>query len=87
MKSILGYSKVCPKFTPEQEEKLKQKIMNVAKKLDDLEKRSPDFHEHCHAFREVMQTTFWVFVVTFSLCSQLQNFYSKEQSNLQTFGL
>jgi hypothetical protein len=36
MKSIVGFSKVCPKFTPEQEEKLKQKIMNVAKKIDDL---------------------------------------------------
>lgn len=87
MKSILGYSKICPKFAPEQEEKLKQKIMNVAKKLDDLEKRKPDFHEHCHAFREVMQTTFWVFVVEYSLCSQLHNFYLKDQSSLLIFGL
>ena len=44
MKSIVGFSKICPKFTPEQEEKLKQKIMDVTKKIDILEKKSPDFH-------------------------------------------
>jgi hypothetical protein len=63
MKAILGFSKVCPKYTPEQEEKLKQKIINISKQIDEIEKKFPDFHEHCKAFREIMQTTFWVFVV------------------------
>ena len=51
MKAILGFSKVCPKYTPEQEEGLKKKIMDIGKKIDDLEKNHHDFSEHCKCFR------------------------------------
>lgn len=86
MKAILGYSKTCKKYAPEQEEKLKQKIMDISKKIDDLEKKSPDFSDHCRTFREIMQTAFWVFVVTVLRFSLLLNFCSKDQSSLQIFG-
>lgn len=40
MKMILGYSKVCKKFSQDQEEQLKQKIMDISKKIDDVEKKN-----------------------------------------------
>ena len=61
-KAVLGFSKICKKYSGEQEEKLKQKIMDIAKNIDSIEKENPDFSDHCRTFREVMQTAFWVFV-------------------------
>ena len=48
---MIGYSKVCPKFTAEEEDKLKQKIMGISKKIDAVENGNRDFQEHCKAFR------------------------------------
>ncbi len=36
MKTILGYSKTSKKFSSVQEEKLKQKLMDISKKIDDV---------------------------------------------------
>jgi hypothetical protein len=75
MKAIVGFSKICPKYTPDQEEKIKQKIVNIANKIDEVEKENRDYSEHCKAFREIMQTTLWVFVVTVALYSLHRSFY------------
>lgn len=87
MKAILGYSKACKKYSGEQEEKLKQKIMNIANKVDEVEKKSPEFSDHCRTFREIMQTAFWVFVVIYRRFSLPPSSCSKGLSSLRTSGL
>ena len=86
MKSIISYSTICPKYSPEQEEKLKQKIMNFAKQIDEIDNKHPDFRDHCKCFREVMQTIFWVFVVSTCSCSLLRSSSSREPSSQLTSG-
>ena len=77
MKDIMGYSKVCKKFTPDQEEKLKTKIMVITKDIDQVEKKNRDFSDHCRTFREIMQTAFWVFVVNFKTIQPAPEFLFK----------
>ena len=60
--------------------------MNIAKKLDDVEKKNGDFHDHCKAFREVMQTVFWVFVVMIWRYSLLHNFCWRDRLSQLIFG-
>ena len=74
MEFILGFSRVCKKYSKEQEDVLKQKIIDIAKKIDEVDKKSPDFSDHCRTFRDAMQTTFWVFVVSHILLRMLLNF-------------
>ena len=86
MKSIISYSTICPKYSPEQEEKLKQKIMTIANQIDQIDNKHPDFRDHCKCFREVMQTVFWVFVVRIGSCSLPPSSSSREPSNPLTSG-
>lgn len=65
MESILGFSRVCKKYSPGQEDILKQKVMDYANKIDDLDKKYPDYRDHCRTFKDALQTVFWVFVVSF----------------------
>jgi len=36
--------------------------MNISKEIDEIDKKSPDYSDHCRTFREILQTTLWVFV-------------------------
>lgn len=63
MKLILGYSSVCKKFSQDQERKLQEKFKALSKETEDLEKKGVDYIDHCRAIRELLSTTFWVFVV------------------------
>ena len=51
MKQILGFSVSNKKFTPQQEEKLKQKFMDLSKQTEDVEKKSADHIDHSRAIR------------------------------------
>lgn len=51
MKQILGFSTSSKKFTPQQEEKLKQKFMDLSKQTEDVEKKSVDHIDHSRAIR------------------------------------
>ena len=66
MKSIMAYSLFCKKFSPEQEEKLKQKFYALSKETEGIEKGNLEFIDHTRAVRELISTTFWVFVVLYS---------------------
>lgn len=81
MKDILGYSKTSKKFSPAQEEKLKTKIMVIGKEIDEVDKKSPEFSDHCRTFREIMQTAFWVFVVPLPRSSPLPSSCSRAASS------
>jgi hypothetical protein len=37
--------------------------MSLSKDTEDLEKQQADYIDHCRALRELLSTTFWVFVV------------------------
>ena len=74
MKQILGFSTSSKKYSPQQEEKLKQKFLDLSKQTEDLEKKSLEYIDHCRTIRELISVTFWVFVVNYLQYSQLQNF-------------
>jgi hypothetical protein len=82
MKQILGFSTSNKKFSPQQEEKLKQKFMDLSKQTEDLERKGVEYIDHCRTIRELLSVTFWVFVVDHLLFSQLHNFWLKEPYNL-----
>ena len=51
MKQILGFSTTSKKFSPQQEEKLKQKFMDLSKQTEDVEKKSIEHIDHSRAIR------------------------------------
>jgi hypothetical protein len=63
MKQILGFSTSNKKYSPQQEEKLKQKFMDLSKQTEDLERKNAEHIDHCRTIRELVSVTFWVFVV------------------------
>lgn len=65
MKSILSYSQVCKKYTPQQQEKLKNIFINLSNvDIEAIIKKNPKFIDHCKAVKEILSATFWVFVST-----------------------
>jgi hypothetical protein len=74
MKQILGFSTSSKKYSPQQEEKLKQKFLDLSKQTEDLEKKVLEYIDHCRTIRELISVTFWVFVVNNLPYSRLQNF-------------
>jgi hypothetical protein len=63
MKQILGFSASCKKYSAQQEEKLKQKFMDLSKQTEDFEKKNIEYIDHSRTIRELLSVTFWVFVV------------------------
>jgi|688.fasta_scaffold1209056_1 hypothetical protein len=63
MKQILGFSTSCKKYSPQQEEKLKQMFMDLSKQTEDFEKKNVEYIDHSRTIRELISVTFWVFVV------------------------
>jgi hypothetical protein len=65
MKLILNYSQFCKKFSPAQEEKLKNIFIQLSNEIETILKKNVEFVDHCKAMKEILSATFWVFVVRF----------------------
>lgn len=71
MKTILSYSQISKKYSPSQEEKLKNIFISLSNSIEDIIKKNPNFIDHSKAVKEILSATFWVFVVIFTFILSL----------------
>lgn len=50
---------------------MKKLFTDLSEEITKIEKKTGEYVDHCRAVRELLSTTFWVFVVSNVLCRTL----------------